>query len=137
MVSLKNTLIELSKRVGVDYIIEESNNKDWTIYKLANGSAFALRKWSGKLTHYTTINDLYGYKDDYELPKNDDGSPFFKQIDYLDYQMRIGTGFTISAYSNSLRNTGQNTSDCTILALATASGTQDSWVNLQIIGKWK
>lgn len=137
MVSLKNTLVELSKRVGVDHIIEESSNKEWTIYKLANGSAFALKQWSGKLTHYTTINGLYGYKDDYELPKNNDGSPFFKQIDYLDYQMRIGTGFTISAYSNSSRNTGQNTSDCTILALATASGTQDSWVNLQIIGKWK
>lgn len=137
MVSLKNTLIELSKRVGVDYIIEESNNKDWTIYKLANGFAFALRQWSGKLTHYTAINGLYGYKDEYDLPKNDDGAPFFKQIDYLDYQMRIGNGFTISAYSNSSRNTGQNTSNCTILALATASGTQYSWVNLQIIGKWK
>lgn len=138
MISLANTLEIMNDTIEAKIITEHWGNlNQWTIYKFDNGFAWAFRQWDGRLANYASFNGWYGYKDEYDLPKNKDGTPLFKSIDWLDYQMRIGTGFTIPAYTYSSRNTGQNTSACTILAMATEGGTQNTWVTLQVYGRWK
>lgn len=138
VISLANTLEIMNDTIKAKIITEHwGESNQWTIYEFDNGFAFAFRQWQGQLTNYSSFNGWNGYKDEYNLPKNKDGTPLFKSIDYIDYQMRIGNGFTLPAYTNSSRNTGQNTENCTILAVSSASGTQDSWVSLQIYGRWK
>lgn len=141
MISLNNTLGELCESIdslgSKTSITKETWKTVWTIYKFDNGFCFAFRQWNGSLTYYSTVAGLYAYKDRYDLPKNQDGTPLFKKIDYLDYQMRIGNGFTVSAYSNGPENTGEVTDHCYIYALSNSSGTQKSWVTLQVYGRWK
>lgn len=147
MISLNNTLDKMCTQIesakstadGKISIWKEhwGANDVWTIYKFSNGYMWAFRRWTGTLTYYTNVAGLYAYKDRYDLPRKSDGSPAFTQINFLDYQMRIGNGFTLSAYSNSTENTGQRTDYCWIYALSNSGGSQQSYITLQVYGRWK
>ena len=111
-----------------DFVESQGASGDWTFRKWHSGIAECWRTISGNITKYTTWNNMHGYTGSAEFP-----SGFFTQAPNVQYQVDIGTGFTMPAQGASSTKDKFNW-----LALA-SDGTAD--VNYKIdvyaIGKWK
>ena len=111
-----------------DFVVVQGTSGEWTIRKWNSGIAECWRTISGNITKYTTWNNMYGYTGSAQFP-----SDFFTQAPNVQYQVDIGTGFTMSAQGASSTKDKFNW-----LALA-SDGTENVSYKIDVfaIGKWK
>lgn len=111
-----------------DFVVTQGASGDWTIRKWNSGIAECWRTISGNITKYTTWNGMNGYTGSAQFP-----SGFFIETPNVQYQVDIGTGFTMSAQGASSTKDKFNW-----LALA-SDGTTDINYKIDVfaIGKWK
>ena len=111
-----------------DFVESQGASGEWTFRKWHSGIAECWRTISGNITKYTTWNNMYGYTGAAEFP-----SGFFTQAPNVQYQVDIGTGFTMPAQGASSTKEKFNW-----LALASDGTTNVSYkIDVYAIGKWK
>ncbi len=121
-----------------DYVVEHGTSGIWTYRKWASGIAECWGVYTATISHYTTVNNFYGYYRD----GNSGGSyydsklvfPFtFTTLQYYNYGGSIGAGFAVTA-SPSL---GLSNSFGTIRFLSTIGNSQSVVARIYAKGTWK
>ena len=111
-----------------DFVTEQGASGDWTFRKWNSGTAECWRTISGNINKYTTWNGMHGYTGSAQFP-----SGFFTQSPNVQYQVDIGTGFTMSAQGASSTKDTFNW-----LALASDGDANVKYsIDVYAIGKWK
>ena len=120
--------ITFSNAEMVDFITAQGASGDWTYRKWNSGIAECWRTISGTITKYTTWNNMHGYQGSAQFP-----SGFFTQDPNVQYQVDIGTGFTMPAQGASSTKDKFNW-----LALASDGTANVSYkIDVYAVGKWK
>lgn len=124
---------DIAYKLGLiaDYVVEYDTEGIWTCRKWASGKAECWGRWSGVVSSYVGPygSAFYGFNiRNIVFPFT-----FAELPEFINYTGNIGNTFTMPAQGNlDLKTTGTN-----LYFLATTSGTQNAYAEIQVKGRWK